>query len=79
MKRRPRPISLSNIIRGQLLALAKTRPESSSVELTRNAKGNVQINVSVAREEGESFADAVARAQQTYDALAKRYPHKASE
>lgn len=74
MKKRARPISLSTIVKGQLAALAKTRPESSSVELTRNAKGDTQIKVSVGSADGESIEATSERAQATYDALAKKYP-----
>lgn len=74
MKKRTRPISLSTIVKGQLAALAKTRPESSSVELTRNAKGDTQIKVSVSMLEGETIDATSARAQEIYDALGEKYP-----
>lgn len=74
MKKRKRPVSLSDVVRGQLAALSKSRPESSSVELTRNAKGDTQIKVNVSMIEGETIEATSARAQEIYDALGTKYP-----
>ena len=74
MKRKPYHISLSQIVRGQLAVMAKARPETSSVELTRNAKGDTQIKVSVSRENSETVEATAARCVAVYDELRKKYP-----
>ncbi|MBI3936946.1 MAG: hypothetical protein HY323_08210 [Betaproteobacteria bacterium] len=76
-RRKPHHVTLSQVVKGQqsalLAALNRGRSESSSVELTRNAKGDTQIKVSVSSREGESIEATSMRAQDTYDALAQKY------
>jgi hypothetical protein len=44
---RPRPLGASEVARSLLARLAKQTGEHHSVELTRNAKGDVQVKVTV--------------------------------
>ncbi len=53
--------------------LTRGRADSSSVELTRNAKGDTQIKVGAARDEGETLEETSARAQRIYDRLRSTY------
>jgi hypothetical protein len=46
----------------------------SSVKLTSNAKGDVQIEVKVRVDSAAEIADAQALAQTTFDALRQKYP-----
>ena len=71
---RKRPIALSEVVRRQLDALSKPRAAATSVSLARNAKGNTQIEVSVAAAEGETLEHAAEHAQTVYDDLCHRYP-----
>lgn len=73
---RRRPIALSEVVRRQLDALAKPRAAGTSVSLARNAKGNTQIEVSIAAAENESADDAANRATTLYDELCAKYPMK---
>lgn len=50
------------------------RQPSESVELTRNAKGDVQIAVSAGSHEGETLEECAARARATFDTLCTAYP-----
>lgn len=72
----PQRVTLSEVVRSQLQALQRTHGDHSSVELTRNAKGDTQIRVSVStRPDGiDTPEDAAARAVAIYDGLAERYP-----
>lgn len=57
--------------------IAQAGGEHSSVELTRNAKGDVQIKVTVRTGESDDVRtvdDAAAKARATFDALAMLYP-----
>ena len=69
-----RRMTLSQIVE---LLLARGAHDRSSVSLTRNAKGETQIEVVVRTGEHgtiETVDDAVAKAQQTYDSLRATYP-----
>lgn len=74
MVKRKRPVSLSEVVRRQFDAFSKARPGTTSVTLTRNAKGNTQIEIVVAAAEDETVAGASGRAQAEYDVLCAKYP-----
>jgi len=59
-----------------LAALTKTsRPPAESVEISRNAKGDVQFTVTaVTTEEGETLQEIADRAQIQFDRLSTKYP-----
>lgn len=69
-------LSLGELVRLQLAALSKHGGEHATVELTRNAKGDVQIRV--AARTGEQGVDTLEQAAELartiYDELAERYP-----
>ena len=70
----PKRLSLSEILE---LVLTKAGGEHSSVTLTRNAKGETQIEVTVRTGEHGSVttaAKAAAEAQTIYDGLRAAYP-----
>lgn len=67
-----RRVTLSDVVEG-LLARSST-PGSESVEISRNAKGEAQFTVQARPQEDETLADALARAEATYDRLRRRYP-----
>lgn len=73
---KPRRLSQSEIVERLLHALNRGGQEHSSVELTRNAKGDTQIRVSVRTgDEGvESVEQARMKAQEQYDHLRDLYP-----
>jgi hypothetical protein len=73
---RPRRLTLSQIVEAQIAALAKVSGDHSTVKLSRNAKGDTQIEVSVRSGEGglETADDAAAKARELYDELARDYP-----
>jgi hypothetical protein len=73
---RPKRLTLGDIVERQLAALARVSGEHSTVKLTRNARGDVQIEVSVRTGEGglETADDAAAKARELYDGLAEQYP-----
>lgn len=73
---KPRRLTLSQIVEQQIAALAKVSGDHSTVKLTRNSKGDTQIEVSVRTGEGdiETAADAAAKAVELYDDLAIKYP-----
>lgn len=66
---------MSEIVEGLLLAQARAIGEHSSVELTRNARGEVQIKVSVRTGDAgiETIDDASETAQDIYDLLEAKY------
>jgi peptidyl-tRNA hydrolase len=70
-------MTLSQIVEAQLAALNRAGGEHSSVRLTRNAKGDTQIEVTV-RTGDESHlltvADAAEHARTIYDSLRDAYP-----
>jgi hypothetical protein len=70
-------LRMSEVTRSLLAALSKTGGEHSTVKLTRNAKGDTQIEVSVRTgdtPEVETAADAMAEAVRLYDSLREVYP-----
>lgn len=72
-----RSISRAEILRGLLAAISKTGGEHSTVKLTRNARGDTQVEVSVRtgdHEGVETAADAAAEAVRIYDNLRELYP-----
>lgn len=68
-------LTLSRLVELQLAALARTGGEHSTVKLTRNARGETQVEVSVRSGERdvETADDAAAKAVELYDALVDRY------
>jgi hypothetical protein len=73
---KPRRLSQSEIVERLLHALNRGGQEHSSIELTRNAKGDTQIRVSVRTgDEGvETVEAARAKATEQYDHLRELYP-----
>lgn len=73
---KPRRLTLSQIVEQQIAALAKVSGDHSTVKLTRNSKGDTQIEVSVRTGESgvETVEEARAKAEQTYDHLREMYP-----
>lgn len=72
-----RSLTRAEIMRGLLAAIGKTGGEHSTVKLTRNAKGDTQIEVSVRTGDTpgvETAADASAEAVRLYDNLRELYP-----
>lgn len=69
----PRRLTMSQIVE---LLLTRQVSEHSTVKLTRNAKGDTQIEVSVRSGEPgiETPEQAQAKAQQVYDHLTGLYP-----
>lgn len=72
----PHRLTLSVLVPQLVAALAKGHGEHSSVELTRNARGDTQIRVSVRTDEAgiDTPEQAAARAVALYDSLRQRYP-----
>lgn len=71
----PRRMSLSEVLE---LLLTRGSSEHSSVTLTRNSRGETQIEVTVRTgESGEvlTAADAAEHARTIYDDLRVKYPH----
>lgn len=52
----------------------ESRKAAESVEISRNAKGDVQFTVSVAAQDGETLKDASDRAEIAFDHLSTKYP-----
>lgn len=73
---RPRRISQSEIVERLLHALGRGGQEHDSIELSRNAKGDTQIRVSVRTGEGgiDTVEEARAKATEQYDHLCDLYP-----
>ncbi len=74
---KPRRLTLSEILQYHLDRMHNAGGEHSSVELTRNAKGDTQIKVSVRTgdsHEVQTAEHAAAKAREVYDALAMLYP-----
>lgn len=74
---RHRPtMPLARVVELLIAALSRAHGDHSSVELTRNAKGDVQIKVGVRTgEQGiETLEQAVELARKQYDELATAYP-----
>lgn len=71
-----RRLTLSEIVEQQLAALSRVSGDHSTVKLTRNARGDTQIEVSVRTGEGglETADQAAAEARRLYDDLATAYP-----
>lgn len=75
---KPRRLTLSEILQAHLDRMAHAGGEHSSVELTRNAKGDTQIKVAVRTGDTDDTAtvdDAAAKARHVYDLLRGFYPH----
>ena len=74
----PRPrITQAEVLRYLLERQAKAGGEHSTVRLTRNAKGDTQIEVSVRTGEHEGIETveaAAGKAQEVYDVLRAMYP-----
>lgn len=71
----PRRLSLSQIVE---LLLTRGGGEHSSTTLTRNSKGETQIEVTVRTGESDDVATieaATAKARAVYDELRQAYPH----
>lgn len=64
----PRRMSMGRVVE---LLLTRPTPEHSSVELTRNAKGETQISVAVRNEDPDAAA---AKAAELFDSLRARFP-----
>lgn len=70
-------LRMSEVTRALLAALAKHGGEHSTVKLTRNAKGDTQVEVSVRTGDTEDVVtvdDAAAKAVEVYDRLRLLYP-----
>lgn len=70
---RPKRLSLSQIV--ELLLTRPTR-DRSSVSLSRNAAGEVVIDVTAHAAEGETLEDAERIALAAFERMSKRYPRK---
>ena len=74
---RGRRVTQAELVRGLIEAVTKTGGEHSTIKLTRNAKGDTQIEVSVRTgdsPEVQTVEDASAKATAVYDALRLVYP-----
>ena len=73
---KPRRLSQSEIVERLLHALNRGGQDHSTIELSRNAKGDTQIRVSVRTGEGdvETVEQARDKAQEQYDHLRDLYP-----
>lgn len=72
-----KPLGATEVARAFLAKLAHSSGEHSSIELSRNAKGDTQVKVAVRTGESEAVAtveDAAAKAREIYDALCMLYP-----
>ena len=70
-------LRISEVTRALLAALSKTGGEHSTVRLTRNARGDTQIEVFVSTRATEGVVtvdEAVAQAVEVYDRLRAVYP-----
>jgi hypothetical protein len=69
-------LTLSELNRQLLAALTRTPLEHSTVRLTRNAKGDTQIEVAcrTGENECETIDEAAAKAREVYDGLRRDYP-----
>lgn len=68
----PRPrMPLARVV--ELLLTRTPRATQEAVEITRNAKGDYQYNVSAVAQEGETLEDCCIRAQAVADKLAEAY------
>lgn len=71
-------LRLSDVTRALLAAVSKTGGEHSTVRLTRNARGDTQIEVYVRTGDADDVTtvdEAAAKAADVYDRLALVYPH----
>ena len=69
-----RRLTLSDMVE---LLLSRNAPEHSSVELSRNSKGETQMSVTVRTDQQagvDTIEQAVAKAIEVYDTLRARYP-----
>jgi hypothetical protein len=73
---KPRRLTQSQIVERLLHALNRGGQDHSTIELSRNAKGDTQIRVSVRTGEGgvETVEEARAKATEQYDHLRELYP-----
>lgn len=76
-----RRLTLSQTVEQLIAALARTAGEHSTVKLTRNARGDTQIEVSVRTGEGsiETVDEASSKARAIYDELAVLYPIRGTD
>lgn len=73
----PKRLRATDVIDGLLAALSKHGGDRSSVSLTRNARGNTQIEVTVRTGDSASVQtvdECAAEATRVYDALRLLYP-----
>lgn len=77
---RPHRLTLSELVPQLVDALQHRGGDHSSVELVRNAKGDVQIRVSVRTGEAgiETPEQAADRARELFNSLAELYPLESS-
>lgn len=74
---KPQRMTLTEVVRELLSAQSKHGGERSMVKLTRNARGDTQIEVAVRTGDTsgiETAADCAAEATRIYDALSMVYP-----
>jgi hypothetical protein len=74
---RPKRLTLSDIVESLLAAQSKHGGERSAVKLTRNARGDTQIEVIVRTGDStgiETVDDCAAEANRVYEALSILYP-----
>lgn len=74
---RPKRLTLSDIVESLLAAQSKHGGERSAVKLTRNARGDTQIEVTVRTGDStgiETVDDCMAEANRVYEALILVYP-----
>lgn len=78
---RPRRLTQAQLIERLLHALNRGAQDHSTIELSRNAKGDTQIRVSVRTGEGgiETVEEARAKAEEQYEHLRKLYPMAGAE
>lgn len=74
-------LNLSELVRLMLAAQSSSSTDRSAVRLTRNARGDTQIEVLV--REGDAGAEGIAgtaeKAREVYDALREQYPLASAE
>lgn len=74
---RPKRVTLSEIVEQLIAAQSKHGGERSAVKLTRNARGDTQIEVTVRTGDStgiETVDDCAAEANRVYEALSLVYP-----
>lgn len=73
---KPKRLRAADLVEQLVHALTRSSSEHSSVKLTRNARGDTQIEVTVRTGEGgvTTVAEARDRARAEYDRLCRLYP-----